>query len=119
MIICKGVSTVICCISAGGTSVWVVDMGYVPAHWEYSGRLPQQGYQQVDGSSSKEEEVWEVDITPNAGGDRRGIYTGSGDLCRPPPEYWCTINCDQVRCGPVFGGGAVTNDKGFASVVEA
>ena len=50
------VGTVIPCCGAGGTSVWVRDVGYVPTHWDDAGWLPPQGGTQVYRATSKEED---------------------------------------------------------------
>ena len=66
---CSYVRTIICCCGAGGPSVWVGDMSYVPTHWEESGRLPPQGGPSVYGLASKEEEGWDLGLTPTGVGN--------------------------------------------------
>ena len=64
--------------------MWFGDVGYEPAHWEYTGRIPLQGGLQVDREVAKGEDGWDVGLPPTGGGNGRGGHTGGGDLCCPP-----------------------------------
>ena len=45
---------VLCWGGAGVVSIWVVDVGYVPAYWEDTGRITPQGGPQTDGAATEE-----------------------------------------------------------------
>ena len=42
------VMDVLCFVGAGGSSILVRDLGYVPAHWEYTGIITPEGDPQTD-----------------------------------------------------------------------
>ena len=60
-------------------------MVYIPVNWEDTGRLPQQGVPQTDGSETVEGTVWDVGVAPNGRGDGGGVPAGGGNLSRPSP----------------------------------
>ena len=64
---------------------------------------------------------WKKDLNiPSAGGgDGGGRNLGDRNLCRPPPEYCCTIYCDKAIYGPVSGVDAVARGVYFEAVVVA
>ena len=52
---CSNTRDILCRGGSGGTYLRVGDMGYVPTHWEYYGRLPTPGGMNTDGTSDKYE----------------------------------------------------------------
>ena len=73
------VGYVLHCSSAGSHVIWVGDMGYVPAHWQYLGCIPPHGGLQTDGEATTEKTGWDVVASPS--------------VCRPPcggmhPRYY-------------------------------
>ena len=104
---------------SGSPGVWVRDVSYVTAHWEYLGQIPPQGGTYTDGESTTEGAVWYVRLTPNVWGEGGGAPTWGGDLRLPPPEHSLSVHQDQVHYGPVSFGRYMPRDKGFQAVVGA
>ena len=106
------VGYVLHCSSAGSHVIWVGDMGYVPAHWQYLGCIPPHGGLQTDGEATTEKTGWDVCVTPDGGYDCGGGHAEGGDLCHPPPEHSRTVHCDRAHFGPVSGGVSMPWDRG-------
>ena len=58
--------------------VWVIYLGYVPTHWEDSGRFPSQGDPQVDRVAAKDKYGLGVGIPSTGRGNAVGGDTGGG-----------------------------------------
>ena len=86
------VGVFIFCGGAGGSSVWVGDMGYVPAHWEDDGQIPPQGSPKVEGVGAEEQDKCGVGLPSTGRGNDRGGITGGGKLRRLTLENGCTIH---------------------------
>ena len=50
---CSDIRTILLCVGAGSSSVWFVDVGYTPTHWEDYGRLSPQGGMDVERAAAE------------------------------------------------------------------
>ena len=73
---CSDVGDILCCSGSGGTSLRLVDVGYVSTHWEDTGRFPPSCGPQTTGTAAEEEAVWDVGPPLTGGGNDRGGHTG-------------------------------------------
>ena len=110
---CPDVRDVICCSGAGGTFLWVIDVGYVTVHWEDIGRIPLQGGPHTDGAEITEGTGWDVGVPPSGRGDCGGGPTRDGYLCCLTTEHSRTVHHDQAHYGPVYGGVEMPGYKGI------
>ena len=115
--ICPDVGDVLCHGGSGGTSLQVVDVGYIPIHWEDAGHIPLSGGQQTDGSAYKEEAGWDVVLTPTSKGNGGGEHKGGEDIRLPTPEQCRTIYFNKAHYGPVSGSGMYPGCKGVKVVM--
>ena len=57
-------------------------------------------------------------VSPADGRDGGDRITGCGDLRLPPPQYSCTVHCNQTHYGPVSSRQAASGVKGCQALVQ-